>query len=191
MGSNVYLTHVKSYGYQTQTTGTDIIQDIPGRPRERIAIRAFGFTCAGTATEVVFMQALTKTTTTADAASGASQIAVTAAVGSMAATDVLVIVEDTGNYLFSICRSVATLTIDLCTNLTGAAASGATVYNMGVYSDDGHVNYLLTASVQTTEELDGGLIYADAKGYPMRVHHVNDAAADGKINYITVDYINK
>ncbi len=191
MGANVYLTHVKSFGYQTQTTGTDIIQDIPGRPGERIAIRAFGFTCAGTVTEVVFMQALTKTTTTAVAASGASQIAVTAAVGSMSAGDVLVVVEDTGNYLFSICRSVATLTIDLCTNLSGAAASGATVYNMGIYSDDGQINYLLTASTQTEKALDGGIFYANAKGYPMRVHHTNDALGDGNIDYLTVDYINK
>ena len=195
MGANVYLDSVTSVGYDTESAATAITADIQGKPGKRIAIRAAAFTCGATATTVYFMQALGSGTTSASAASGASQIVLTAEIGnsgnSVAANDILVIVQDNGTYLFSKCRSVATLTMDLCTVLTGAAAAGATVYDLGVAADEGHLQYKLTASSQTARALDGGFLYGDAKGYPMRVYHANDAAAAGSIDYVTVDYINR
>ena len=195
MGANVYLESVASYGYKTESAATAITQDVPGKPGKRIAVRAFGFRCGGTATTVYFMQALGAGTTSAAAASGASQITLTAEIGpsgnSVAANDIMVVVQDNGTYLFSKCRSVATLTLDLCTVLSGAAAAGAAVYDLGIQSDTGHLPFLLTVSTQTTGALDGGLFYGNAKGYPMRVYHANDAAAAGKIDYLTIDYINK
>ena len=195
MGANVYLDSVTSVGYDSESAATIITADIQGKQGKRIAIRAAAFSCGGTATTVYFMQALGSGTTSADAASGASQIVLTAEIGnsgnSVAANDILVVVQDNGTYLFSKCRSVATLTMDLCTVLTGAAAAGATVYDLGIQSDEGHLQYRLATSSQTARALDGGFLYADAKGYPMRVHHANDAAAAGSIDYVTVDYINR
>ena len=195
MGANVYLDSVYSLGYKTASAATAITQDIPGKPGKRIAVRAFGFACGGTATTVYFMQALGTTTLASAAASGASQVVLTAEAGpsgnSVAANDILCVVQDNGAYLFSKCRSVATLTMDLCTVLTGAAAAGNAVYDLGIQSDTSHLPFVLTVSTQTTAALDGGVFYGAAKGYPMRVHHANDAAVAGSHSYITVDYINK
>lgn len=195
MGANVYLDSVAGYGYKTESAATAITQDIPGKPGKRIAVRAFGFKCGATATTVTFMQGLGSGTTSAAAASGASQITLTAEIGpsgnSVAANDILAIVQDNGTYLFTKCRSVATLTLDLCTVLSGAAAAGAAVYDLGVAADTGNSPYVLTISTQTTAVLDGGIFYGKGKGYPMRVNHANDAAAAGSISYITIDYINR
>jgi len=195
MGANVYLESVASFGYKTEAAATVITQDVDGKPGKRIAIRAFGFRCGATATNVYFMQVLGSTTTTGAVASGGSEMTLTAEPGpsgnSLATNDILVYVQDNGDYVFSKVKSLATLTVTLCTVATGAMAAGNTVYNMGIYSDTGHIPYKLTISTQTTKELDGGIFYATAKGYPMRIQHANDATLAGSIDYVTVDFLNK
>ena len=195
MGANVFLEGVASYGYDTESAATVIGRNIPGRSGKRIAIRAFGFSCGGTATRVYFMKTLGSTTLLSAAASGASELVLTAQPvtgNNLAANDWICVVQDAGAYHFSKVFSVVGFTVvSLCTVLTGAAAAGQTMYDLGAYGDDGHIPFLLTVSTQTTKELDGGIFYGDGKGEPMRVQHANDAAAAGSIDYLTVDYINK
>jgi len=72
---------------------------------------------------------------------------------------------------------------------TVAAAIGNNFYQLGVAGDDG--NYLVKLTITTGDhlELDGGIVYAPGKGYPIIVQHANDAAAAGSIRYVTVDYL--
>ncbi len=201
MGANVYLESVASFGYKTEAAATAIVRNIAGKPGYRIAIRAFAFTCGATATTVYFMRSQGSTTLVAVAASGASELALTAqpvtdVTNDLAASDYVCVVQDNGTYHFSKVFSVVGFTvISLCTVTTGAAAIGQPVYDLGAFGDTAAGGapcpYLLTVSVQTSEEIDGGIIYGSSKGSPMIVYHANDAAAAGKINYVTVDYINK
>jgi len=195
MGANVYLTSVTSFGNLGEGAASAIIKNIPGRPGERIAIRAFAFYGGATAVDFYFMQALGSTTLAAAAASGASEINMTTqpiSGNNIAANDYIVVVQTNGAYHFSkVFSVVGTSTISLCTVLTGAAASGNTVYDLGIYSDTGHLRISMTATTETERKLDGGLIYADAKGYPMMLYCANDATTAATVKYLTVDYINK
>ena len=196
MGANVYLESVASYGFQSGTSA-QITQEIPGRTGKRIAIRAFGFSAGGTISNIYFMQSLGKTTLAADMAATLTIMNLTSEPGptgnSLAAGDNICIVKDDGEYDFSIVGTVTGLSnIVLCTLASGSCASGAIVYDLGIYSDTGHIVYgLATVSVVNTEELDGGIFYGAEKGSPMRVVHLCACTGTETINYITVDYINK
>jgi len=192
MAANVYLDSVDAKGYDTQTAATVIAHNIAGKPGKRVAIRAFGCTSGATATKVYFMTSLGTTTLVSAAASGASELALTAqpvSGNNLAASDWVCVVQDAGAYHFSLVFSVVGFTvISLCTVLTGAAAAGQTVYDLGAFGDDGHFPFNLTASAQTTKEIDGGIFYGKSSA-PMRVQHANDAAAAGSIDYVTIDYL--
>ena len=192
MGANVYLDSVDAKGYDTQTAATVIAHNIAGKSGKKIAIRAFGCTAGATATKVYFMTSLGSTTVATAAASGASELTLTAqpvSGNNLAANDWICVVQDNGAYHFSKVFSVVGYDpISLCTVLTGAVAALNTIYDLGIFSDDGHFPFLLTASVQSTKEIDGGVFYS-GRGEPMRVEHANDAAAAGSIDYVTIDYL--
>lgn len=197
MGANVYLESVASYGYKTGTSTLGIIQEIPGRTGERIAIRAFGFMAGGTIDNLYFMQSLGKTTLVAVVASGGSILNLTAEPGpgtnSLAVADNICVVQDNGTYHFSKVGAKTGLSvITLCTVVTGACAIGQKLYDLGVYDDAGHIQYALTtASILHKEALDGGIFYGAEKGSPMRIEQKAAATGSEAIRYITVDYINK
>jgi len=198
MGANVYLESVASYGtIGTATSTTALTVEIPGRSGKRIAIRAFGFMAGGTCEAVQFMQSLGKTTLLAVAADGASILNLTGEPGpsgnSLAANDFIVLVQDDGTYHFSEVGAVTGLsTIALCTVITGAAAIGQTVYDLGCAGDTGHINWApTTVSVLNKESIDGGIFYGTEKGSPMMFSGESAATGSEEICYITVDYINK
>jgi len=200
MGSNVYLENIKTYGYQTESASTQIDVDIDPIDGKRVAIRSFGMTCGATATTVTFMQALGETTTTAAVASNATTGFIGTAEfqtsdNAIATGDYIAIELDDGTYQYT---TVATGSYDdfsISAALTDTVAAGNKVWGFGLYSDSqatgGHIRYYLTASTSHTEDLDGGIFYGAAKGYPMKAWHANDAAAAGSVDWITVEYINK
>ena len=194
MGANTHLAAVAAYGYKTATTATAITQTIPGRPGKRLAIRAYSFGCGATATNAYFMQVLGSGAVATDVASGGSVITMDAEIGpsgnALAASDWVAIVQDDGTYHFSIVGVVTTsCNITLCTVVTDTIADGNAIYDLGVYGDTGHYLIKLTATTGDHAELDGGIMVAAAKNYPMICYHANDAAAAGSIRYIMCDYL--
>lgn len=194
MGANTHLAHVASYGYKTATAATAFTQTIPGRPGERLAIRAYSFGCGATATNAYFMQVLGSGTVATAVASGGSVLTMDEEIGpssnALAANDWIAVVQDDGSYHFSIVGVVTTsVNITLCTVVTDTIADGNTIYDLGVYSDTGHYLIKLTITTGDHKELDGGIMYAGAKGYPMIIYHANDAAAAGSLRYVTCDYL--
>ena len=195
MGANVYLTSVTSFGDMNEGATSVIIKEIPGRPGERIAIKAFSFYASATAVDFYFMQVIGSDKTIATAVSGGSIINLTAqpiSTNELSAGDFLVIVQDDGTYHFSELGAVTGFSVlVLCTVLTGAVAIGNVVYDMGIYSDTGHLRVHMTDSTETERKLDGGLIYGAAKGYPMMLYNLQASAVAQRVKYLTVDYINK
>ena len=196
MGANVYLQSVTSLGYKTATAATAITQNIAEKSGQRIAIRAFGFTCGATATSVYFMQTLGSSTIATAVASGATTGLATAAepqtaANPLASSDYEAIQLDNGGTQFTTVATGLFTGFSIAAALTDTVAAGNTVWGFGISTDNGHIRFLLTVSVQTTVNIDGGIVYAGSKGAPMIVYHNNDAAAAGSNDYVTVDYINK
>ena len=191
MGSNTYLTAVTNLGYSTESAATAITAGIDPRAGARIAIRAFGFNCGATATSVYFMQSLGSSTISTAVVSGATTAFVVAAdMNTLASNDYIGIELDNGDYQYTTVASGTYSDFSIADALTDMVAAGNTVHSFGIYSDTGHTRFVLTVSVQTSKELDGGVIFASGKNKPMLIYHANDAAAAGSINYVTVDYIN-
>ena len=199
---NTYMKGGFSAGYKVQAdTATAVIQNIDRRAGARIAIRAFGFSCANVATSLYFMQTLNTTTVNGAVASGLVTINVTSGdvSGSVTGTtgpltsdiDYVAITLDNGDLQFELLESVASTLIYTTNALEDTVADGNVVYALGFPGDEGHTEYLLTVSTQNTKELDGGVIYGRAKGYPMMIYHLSaGATALGSLDYLTFDYIN-
>lgn len=195
MGANTHLEHVAAYGYKTASTATAFTQTIPGRPGERLAIRAYSIGCGGTATNAYFQQVLGSGTIGTAAAAEATTLTLSAEIGpssnALAAADWICVVQDDGTYHFSIVGVVTTsVAITLCTAVTGAIAAGNAIYDLGVAADTGHYLIKLTATTGDHLEMDGGIMYAAAKGYPMIFYHANDSSSlAAGLRYLTVDYL--
>lgn len=200
MGANTYLKDVASFGHKTQTaTTTALTVDIDGKSGKRIAIRAFGFTNKDIATSLYFMQVMATTTIKAAVASGQGSVTLTSTtiggsttgVAALAANDYCVYLLDNGDMHFDMVASIQGSLVTLTAVLTDTIAAGQTVWGLGAAGDQDQVEYVVAASAQTTKELDGGLFYAGAKGYPMIVFFESDGQTQvSSIDYLTVDYIN-
>lgn len=199
MGSNAYVRAVGSLGYATESAATAIVQNIPARSGERISIRAFGFTCGGTATNVYFMTPLGQSVMAAAVASGATtgfgaSAEVQTSANALASADYVAIQKTNGEWYFGVVATgtYSAFSVTAAAASPGAISAGALIYGFGVAADTGHQRVVLTISVQTARNIDGGgLIYGGGKGQPMIVYHNNDAAAAGSHDYVTYDYINK
>ena len=196
MGANTYLTAAASFGYNTESAATAITQGIQPRSGERIAIRAFGLTAGTSATDVYFMQVLGTSKLSSAVASGATTGFVLTSQpvsgNTLASNDYVGIMVDDGTCHFSMVATGTYTDFSLSTALDDSAAAGNAVYFFGVYGDEGHLRWNVAASTQDTANIDGGIFYANAKGYPMFVFHRNSVAGSaGSIDYLTVDYINK
>jgi hypothetical protein len=196
MGANVYLKAVGSLGYKTEAAATAIVQNIQPRSGERIAVRAFAFTCGATATSAYFMSAIGVSSLSNAVASNATTGLVAAAEiqsagNPLASSDYVAIELDDGTYQFTTVATGTYAAFSIAANLTDTVAAGNKVYGFGVAADTGHYRVVLTINVQTARNLDGGLVYASSKGSPMIVYHANNAAAAGAIDYVAIDYINK
>ena len=202
MGSNTFLKSADSMGYKVQSaTATALTHNIDRAAGARIAIRAFGFTCSDVATSLYFLQTLNTTTVngavasnlvTINVASGDVSGSITGSTGPLTSdVDYVAITLDNGDLQFELLESVASTLVYTTNNLKDTVASGNVVYALGFPGDEGHNEYLLTASSQSTKELDGGVFYGKAKGYPMMIYHLSAGATGlGSLDYLTVDYIN-
>ncbi len=208
MGLNVYLEDVKSYGYTPAATGAATMKiDITGISGQRIVVRAFGFTCGDVLDDLYFLQTV-RTTTGGGSAMTASGnttmlLSTLACVNDsagdaddLAAADFLVIKQENGVYHFTECKSVSgNTTIEFYQALTASAEAGAIVYGIGVGGDAGHIRYNLTLTqTQVSKELNDGLYYGEAKGYPMIAYFQaagTSTAAAVSIDWLTLGYINK
>lgn len=197
MGANTYLKDVESYGYSAQAaTATALTQEIKGNPDGRIAIRAFGFTCANVATALYFFRVLGRTTVNGAVASGASTVTITSKSivnsGAIATGDYIVFRMDDGTYHTTTVAGLQTsLRLTLTDALDDSLADGKEVFSYGVAADTGHLKYTLTVSSQNTKELEGGLFFGDAKGDPMMLYYLAaGATALASLDYLSVDFIN-
>lgn len=195
MGANTYLKSVTSFGYKTAATGTAIQQNIDPKAGQRITIRAFGFSCGATITSVYFMQSLGDSTIANAVASNATSGFVCTAEPTsdevMASKDIVCIELDNGKFQYDVVASGTWSCFDITSALEDTVAAGNRIFQFGVHTDDGHLRFKLTVSVQTTKELDGGIFRANAMNKPMIAYHVNDTTTvSGSQDYISVDYIN-
>ena len=196
MGSNVYLESVGSYGYKTESAATVIYHGIQPKAGKRIAIRAFGMTAGTSATNGHFLQVLGTTTVGTAITSGATVGLVLAAepggANTLASNDYIAIQVDDGTTHFSKVATGTYANFSLSTAIDDTAAAGNSVWFFGAYGDSDHLKVVITASTKKTGDVDGGMFYGAAKGYPMIAFHVNDVSGSaGSIDYVTVDYINK
>ena len=194
MGANTYLKSVTSFGYKTEATATAIQQNIDPKPGQRITIRAFGFSCGATITSVYFMQSLGDSTIASAVASNATSGFICTAEPTsdevMASKDIVCIELDNGKFQYDVVASGTWSCFDITSALEDTVAAGNRIFQFGVATDEGHVRFKLTASVQTTGELDGGIFRASAMNKPMIIYHPNDASNGGSNDYVSVDYIN-
>ena len=194
MGANTYLAGVTSLGYKTEAASTAIQQEISPRPGARITIRAFGFTCGASATSVYFMQALGQSTMAGAVASGllvGMALAAEPSAGvTMGTNDIVCLELDDGTFQYTTLASGGWSDFSIADALEDDVAAGNKVWQFGVHTDDGHIRFNLTASVQTSKAVEGGIFYAKSKNRPMIVYHVNDGVAAGSIDYVSIDYIN-
>lgn len=198
MGANVYLESVASYGYKTESAATVIYQGIQPVAGKRIGIRAFSFTPGTAATDAYFMQVLGTSVTAAAVASGATTgfglSAQPNASVTLGSSDYVAVELDNGTAHFSKVATGSYSNFSLSTALTDSVAAGNMVWFFGAYGDAayGHLRVKLAASTTKAINIDGGVFYGKAKGYPMLAFHRNSVAGSaGAIDYITVDYINK
>ena len=202
MGANTYLAHAASKGYKAGSTALPITQFIDARPNERIAIRAFGFRTGTAITSVYFMQELGVSTLTTLVASGAQTGLVlddTLITGNLLGTsDYIALQLDNGIYQVVAVATGASSNFSVADALEDDMAAGNKVHYYGVYgdTDSGHIRFQLALStadgdVETTKELEGGIMYGNGMGKSMLVYDLNDTVGSpGSMSYLTIDYIN-
>ena len=108
----------------------------------------------------------------------------------MGTNDIVCLELDDGTFQYTTLASGGWSDFSIADALEDDVAAGNKVWQFGVHTDDGHIRFNLTASVQTSKAVEGGIFYAKSKNRPMIVYHVNDAVAAGSIDYVSIDYIN-
>ncbi len=197
--ANTYLKSTKSFGYKAQSaTATALVLNIDGYANARIALKAFGFTCANIADYLYFMPVIAATTVNGAVPSGNTTMTLTSSTigGStagaviIAASDYVVMKLDNGAYHFTAVASVASEVVEISSATTGAMADSKEVWGLGAAGDDHTQKYLLTVSTQNTKDLESGLFYGTGKGYPAMLYYLAaTATAVTSIDYVTIDYI--
>ncbi len=195
MGLNTFLEKGLSKGYLTAATGTAIVQNIDAVAGQRITIVAFGATCGSTAQSVYFMNP-TKTTLGAAAVSAATTMTLTAdpkdpSANAIAANDLVAIELNDGTYDYDTVSAwnSSTKLVTLKGSLAGAAAAGRGFWNFGVYTDNGHFVFAMTASTAHDESTAGGRFFAPNKGYPMKIY-ITNATKQCLFRYASGGYVN-
>lgn len=199
--ANTFLVGARSYGYKTAATATAFVQNIDPISGARLAVTAFGFTCAGPGAQKAYFLSCNaggRTSIVGAVSAGLSTVILTADPGvgvgnSLSASDMVCIALSYGTYQYTTVSTYATATgaVVFASALTVAVAAGAPLYDFGVYSDVGHMPYALTASAQSTKDTAGaGIFFAAAKGDPMIVYMLNPGSQIQTIDYLSINGIN-
>jgi len=192
--------------YHTETAGTTIDEEIPGRNGQRLALVAVDYLAAATAHTLSVLHpgtsAGSRNTTSAAALSGQKVIACTTAPtdpagNATAANDIIAFQLTDGNWEFDTVASLAGSNITCTNNITGvdagaggtAIASGGRIVIFGVVGDGYCFNVHCTASV-VTRYVNTLIAVAPFKGDPLYVT-VTNATNAGFLNNLVFAYINK
>jgi len=202
MGANVFLKGVAGFGYKTAAKNTKIWYGIPRMANARIAVRYYSAKNGHqtVATHLWFLNVLARTTLGSASADGVYSAVLTATVATgnnLAASDFICVIDDAGysNFARVVSWTAATKTVVFDTALDSAAAVGNQFYMFGVTTDTTPYSHakskpLAAAGTVNSDSLDGGILYAKAKGDPMVAILVNPSITSA-IESLTVDYIDK
>jgi len=184
--------------YHTETAGTTIDEEIPGRDGYRLALVSLNYLAAATAhtLSVLHCGSLAGSRTTSSAAAAAAQKVLNVtdaptdpAGNATASGDIIAYQVETGAWEFNTVASLSTKAITLTTNIAVAVSSGAKVRIFGVVGDGYCFNVHLTASVVTS--FDNTLLaLAPYRGDPLYTT-VTNATNAGFQNNMVFAYINK
>jgi len=171
--TGAYAASFKSFDYHTETAGTAIDEEVPGKDGMRLALTTVNYLCGATAQNMILLYASDFTsgsgaslnTTSALALSGQKVINVTntpldPAGNAAAASDIIAFQLTDGTWEFDTIASVATKAITCTNNITGvdagagatAIASGGKVRIIGVIGDGSQFAIHLVAATLLKEE---------------------------------------
>lgn len=198
MSVPAYVYDFFTCDYHTETAGTAITEQIPGKDGKRLALIDGRVTAAGTAHTLSLMYAEgtgSRNTNSALAAAGQAHIITTDApkdpAGNAAANnDVIAYQCSDGTWEFNLVSSISGNDITLQANLVKACPAGAKVNIFGVVGDNKSFKFAIAASVQN--KYGEGRICAVHPyfGEPWYVHDGNATAA-GSIDQLVFAYINR
>lgn len=147
-----------SRGYHTENAGTQIVEVIPAAGEGIPTISGISYTCAATGHNLYIMRAVGQTTTVQGSLSGVSTLvlsksdpgkATTGADETLAASDYLVWVDETGVYRANTVSSISGNTVTLSSALTADVNAGATVWAFHEIARSVHIALKPPASTTT------------------------------------------
>lgn len=194
-----YVHAFKTFGYHTETAGTTIDEEVPGRDGERLALIEALVTAAATAHTLYLMYAEgTGSRNTAAAAADAEQKDVVCTdapkdpAGNAAASgDIVAYQLAGGTWEFNTVDSLDTKTITLTNNIgTGGIAAGAKVLVLGVAADGANFQFAIGASAQSEFGKGGIAAVHPYSGEPFYVQDSNGTNA-GSIDNLVFAYLGK
>jgi hypothetical protein len=199
MSIPAYVYGFKTFGKHTESAGTTIDEQVPGKDGQRLACIEALVKTQGTAHTMSFMYAEgtgSRNTASADAAAAQKDIVCTddpkdPAGNAAAADDIIAYQLSDGSWEFNTVASVSSKTITLSNNISSpGVASGAKVNIFGVVADGANFPVSLIAS--TTNEYGKGEIFLvhPYQGEPFYVSIDNGTAASTIENLVFV-YTNK
>ena len=204
MGANAYLAAVASYGREANTAATVLTMFVDPKPGKRTAILGVAFSPSEKVEDLYIMQALGYTYASAVAASGATNVHLTAQPGhaaesygrptnALAAADWLAVELTNGKYHYSPITTwtVASLVASLTLALSGSVASGAPIYNFGIYSDQGHFKVKCPAAAsaaQVTDQGDPFIFASNIRGAPLIVYMQSASTTKCSVDYVMAGY---
>lgn len=189
-----YISGFEVVDYHTDSTGTEITENIQARDGKRLALISLDYTNGATAHTMDLMYpGGTRTTVSTAVSSGTEMVVATAPKdpgGNAAASgDVIAYQCSDKSWEFNTVSSLASTTITLGTSVSGTVAAGAKFCVFGVTGDGAKMVVGLTAS--ETTEMSGKIIAVNPySGWPMYMYDANATNA-GKLNHALWAHINK
>lgn len=171
MGNLAFIRDTKSFGYHTETAGTVIQENVPGKDGLRIGLEYLGYTAAATAhtLAVLYPGSLAGCRTTADGAAAASQKDILCAdaptdpAGNAAASgDHIAYQVSDGTWEFNTVASISTKTITLTNNIATALLDGAKVRIFGVVGDGQNFRFAAGAAGTSTFSNNQTIVKVDS-----------------------------
>lgn len=199
MSVPAYVHAFKTFGYHTESAGTTIDEEVPGRDGERLALISAHVTAAATAHTLYIMYAEgTGSRNTAAAAADAAQkdVVVTdtpkdPAGNAAAASDIVAYKLADGTWEFNTIASVDTKTLTLTNNIgTGGIEEGAKVLILGVAADGANFPLAIPASAQAEFGPGSLVVVHPYSGEPFYVQDDNATNA-GSIDNLVFAYLGK
>lgn len=204
MSVPAYVSGLVPFDYHTETAGTAIVENIPGKNGSRLALLDMRYLCAGTIHTASFMYAKDaaaypgSSRNSCPAGALAAQKDIVCGVApkapdgvAAAASDIIAYQCSDGTWEFNIVTSLAGSTITCTNNLAKAILAGGKVLILGVVTDNQSQRLTMTVSVENKFG-EGRLcsILHEFMDEPY-VLSIDNATAAGKLNGLLMAYIDK